>query len=459
MSGGDAWRQQVLRGRQSIWDRVEAVPPGVQPTSYWTFPAELGEFTYVQSFHADVPDDLDTFEVFDRIGRNLDESVGQAYEGVLRTASGVRVSPPWLHVEDGVVDPASGRIVLAARINHQSCGLSPAYEAGIGGRNIGRFAEAGQPPGLYFPSQQVYLGSLKTGVVGPLDFGRDVHAVDYHHGRQLIGVLSHLGAATGAVSVIDGSGQWRTLTTLDGLTGGYTPFGFSSDGSWLLVSRHDHATLVEVATGRHVVVPTASAYWGPASPSRLVSLRNSPDGSYLETFDLTWNRVVGRQTGPIVMDQPVEPGFVVGINPMPSPDGSRVLVNTHAGVRREYQQRHGCGTRIGLINTDTGRGTVLGDIVLSERLGIERRCSAARWIEKGPQRGYVELGPDLSAQLQPPVQQHEWLGRERWSEEASRLLTLTLNSAREISPHAPPPPASTEMCAFMNIEMPMKAPG
>ena len=326
------------------------------------------------------------------------------------------------------MDVQSGRVVMAARVNHQACGMSPAYETGIGGRNLGKFVDAGHPPGLYFPTHQVYVGSVGTGVIGPVDFSQDVRAVDYHHGSQLIGVLTHLGSSTGAVSVIDGNGAWRTLTTVEGLSGGFTPFGFSSDGAWLLVSHHDHVTLVEVASGRHVGVPMSGGYWWPGSPSTLASLRNASDGSHLETFDLSSNSVTGRSE-PIVLDRPLDEGFATGFNPMPAPDGRRVLVSTHAGVSRDYQQQHGCGARIGAVNISTGRGKVLGDIVLDEDLGIERRCSAARWVARTPPSGSVELHPDLVAHLQPPTDAHEWLAPDRWSEEAGRLLVLTLNSA------------------------------
>lgn len=370
-SVSDGWRDLVLQDRQRLWDKVETPPPEVGARSSWVFPTELGDFTYVQSFHEDVPDELLTFDTLDRIGKQLNQSRGQAYEGVLRTADGVRISPPWLHVEDAAVDVPSGRIVLAARVNHQSCGLSPAYETGIGGRNIRRFVDEGQPPGLYFPSHQVYVGSMKTGVIGPVGFSHDAHAVDYHHGRHLIGVLTHLGSATGAASVIDEAGTWRTLTTIEGLSGGFTPFGFSPDGAWLLVSHHDHVTLVEVTTGRHVEIPVTGGYWWPGSPSTLVTLHNSPDGSFLETFDLSSNKGATRLSNHIVMDRPLDEGFVTGFHMMPSPDSTHVLVSTHAGVRRDYQQLHGCGARIGAVSTTTGRGTVLGDIVLDEELGID----------------------------------------------------------------------------------------
>lgn len=427
MSSGHEWRSLVLDSPRGLWDAVESPPSGDAGRS-WTFPSELGGFTYVQSFNEDVPDDLMRFEVFDRIGRDLEESYGQAYEGVLRTADGVRVSPPWLHVEDGVVDTASGRIVMAGRLTHQACGMSPAYETGIGGRNIGKFVDEGQPAGLWFPSFQVYVGSLHSGVVGPVDFERDAHAVDYHHDRELIGVLTHLGGATGAVSVIDRDGAWRTLTTVDGLSGGFTPFGFSADGDWLLVTHQDHTTLVEVASGRHVSVPVGRAYWWPGSPSTLLTMTNDADGSRFELFDLASNTGAG-QSAEIAMDLPLDEGFVTGFNPMPSPDGRQVLVSTHAGVRRDYQQKHGCGARIAAVDVATGAGTVLGEIVVNEDLGIERRCSAARWVERARPSGSVQLHPDLVADLRAPTTEHEWLSPDRWAEEAGRMLVLTLNSA------------------------------
>ncbi len=422
------WQQLILQSNQGLWNKVEMPPRGLSAQSAWTFPAELGDFTYVQSFHEDVPDDRMTFEGLDRIGHELEESRGQAYEGVLRTESGARISPPWLHVEDGVVDVRSGRIVMVARVNHQAFGLSPAYETGIGGRNIGKFVEAGHEPGLYFPSLQVYVGSMRTGVMGPVDFVHDAHAVDYHHDRELIGVLTHLGSSTGAVAVIDAAGSWRTLTTVDGLTGGFTPFGFSPDGAWLLVSHHDHVTLVEVDSGRHVAVPVTGGYWWPGSPSSLVAMINAPEGSYLETFDMSSNMVSGR-SALIAMDQSLDEGFVMGFHPMPSPDGRRALVSTHAGVRRDYQQKHGCGARLAMVDLATGSGAVLGDIVLNEDLGIERRCSAARWVSRAEQTERVQLHPDLVAQLQSPTNSHEWLAADRWSDEACRLLVIALNSA------------------------------
>lgn len=73
-SSDTGWRRLVLESRQGLWDKVESPPPGVGTGASWTFPTELGEFTYVQSFHADVPDDLMTFEVFDRIGRDLEQA-------------------------------------------------------------------------------------------------------------------------------------------------------------------------------------------------------------------------------------------------------------------------------------------------------------------------------------------------------------------------------------------------
>lgn len=240
--------------------------------------------------------------------------------------------------------------------------------------------------------------------------------------------LTHLGSSTGAVAVIDAAGTWRTLTTVDGLTGGFTPFGFSADGAWLLVSHHDHVTLVEVRSGRHVAVPVAGGYWWPGSPSSLVSMINAPGGTYLETFDVSSNMVSDR-SAPITMDQPLDEGFVTGFNPMPSPDGSRALVNTHAGVRNDYQRQHGCGARIATVDLTTGSGAVLGDIVLNQDLGIERRCSAARWVTRVAQTGSVQLHPDLVAQLQPPTDSHEWLAADRWSDEACRLLVIALNSA------------------------------
>lgn len=433
MNRDSGWRKLVIERHRNLWDKVELPPSGAEGQEHWTFPPVLGDFTYVQQFREDVPDA--SYEALDQIGRDLTRSRGQAFEGVLRTGDGARVSPPWLHVEDGVVDGVSGRVVLAARINHQACGLSPAYESGsVGLRNTQKFVEAGHPRGLFWPTNQLYVGSTRTGVIGPVNFSHDVHAVDYHDGRQLIAALTHLGSSTGAVSVIEPTGEWRVLTTIEELSGGFTPFGFSADGAWLLVSHHDHVTLVEVDSGRHVVAPIPGGYWWPGSASSVVTLRNLPEGSYIETFDLMSNTVTGRSPA-LVMDRPLADGLLLGFSPMPSPDGTQVLVSTHAGVRRDYQRKHGCGTRIGAVQVATGRGTVLGDIVLDEDLGIERRCSAARWVARSPASGSVELHPDLAAQLAPPTVEHDWLVPDRWSDEAEQVLILTLNNAIDAFKH------------------------
>lgn len=427
MDRSNGWKQLLLERHAGLWAKVEKSPPGVEGPTNWTFPPGLSDFTYVQSFREDLSDT--SYGALDRVGRDLEQSRGQAYEGVLRTGDGSRISPPWLHVEDGMVDAVSGRVVLAARINHQACGLSPAYESGsVGTRNVENFVRAGHPRGLFWPNVQLYVGSTRTGVVGPVDFRHDVHAVDYHDGRQLIAVLTHLGSSTGAVFVVEATGEWRVLTSIEDLTGGFTPFGFSPDGAWLLVSHHDHVTLVEVDSGRHLAVPLPGGYWWPGSPSGLVGLRNTPQGSHLETFDLSSNTVTGRSEA-LVMDRPLDQGLVMAFNPMPSADGRRLLVSTHAGMPRDYQQKHGSGARIAAVEVATGRGAVLGDIVLDERLGLERRCTAARWVTRIPSTGAVELHPELAAQLTPPTVEHEWLVEDRWSDEAEGMLILTLNSA------------------------------
>lgn len=409
--------------REDLWAGLEAAADSMVPSRHWQRPEALPTVSVVERIRESL--DEPPFDTLDSIARQLREARGAGFEHAWRTGDAPPISPSWMTPRSAVVDPHSGRVVMAGHLTHQVWGLPPAHDLGaMDGRNRFTFSDAGHPGGIAWPVHTVYVGSVLTGTLVPLDATLSATSVDLHaHGG--IAVLHHLGSSTSAVSLFTPSGTRRVLTTVEGSTGAET-VRFSGDGAWLLISRTNDSVLVETSTGRWTVIDVPNAGWWPGADSALLSIEHR-DGQAIPTlFGLQTNTTIASYPA-VELDIPLLESYPYLWHPTVSPDGSEVLAVSPVGVTPEYQGTHGTGSRLVRFALQTGRGTAQPAFVDADQT-LERDVSEPRWTVPAPAY-MVNLHRELLAGLHEPVTEHEWLTPGRWASELEQVLVLTLNAA------------------------------
>lgn len=412
-----------------IWAQIAAARAEPSGGRRWVPSQDAPEVTIVECVRESGPGDS-TFESVDALARVLRQSRGTGFEHAWRSAEGALLSPEWLTVRSAVLDPASGRVVAAGHLTHTSVGMAPAHDLGaLDGRNGFTFSEAAHGGGLLWPAQVLYVGSAHARMLLPLDATMNILAVDYEPLSGNIAVLQKLGSSAGAVSIVDASGRRYVLTTLEGISGTET-VRFSGDGNWLLVSKWNESVLVEVATGKWVVIGVGNAGWWPLEASTLLSIHHVDGRAFPVLFNLATN-AYGTSYPHIELDVPLLEAFPYVSNPAVSADGTEVIAVSPAGVSPEYQQKHGAGSRLVRFTLATGHGSLVAGAFLDDEQTLERDVSDARWTRRRAVQGALTLSADLVAGLREPTPTHDWLAAGRWADEAEQLLVLALNEGVE----------------------------
>lgn len=416
---------------RDLWARISRFPSGAVPSRRWSRPLRIPATSFIERVRESVPGES-SFESVEELAHKLRQHRTTGFEHAWRGEGDALLSPEWLTVHSAALDSETGRVVAGGHLTHGVWGLSPAHDLGaIDGRNLFSFTEAGHGGGLVWPTHAVYVGSMITGVLVPLDTTLNVIAVDLYGTDGLIAVLHHLGSASAAVSVISPTGERRLLTVLEGLSGNET-IRFSNDGGWLLVPRFDKSLLVEVATGCWLTLDVANTCWWPQNGSTLLSIHHDDGRAWPALFDLASNSY--SSSFPIIeLDVPLLGSFPYIWNPSVSADGREVLAASPAGVSVDYQREHGVGSHLVRFTLVTGRGTLVASPFLDDEQTLERDVSDVRWTQRSTNGGQVELHPNLVTQLQAPVTTHEWLSPGRWADEAERVLVPSLNAAVDVT--------------------------
>lgn len=408
---------------EDLWTRLENASDGTLPRRHWQRPDALPTVSVVERIRESL--DEPPFETIDAIARQLRDLRGSGFEHAWRAGDAPPISPSWLTTRSAAVDPHSGRVVMAAHLTHEVCGLAPAHDLGaIDGRNRFTFTDAGHPGGIAWPIFTVYVGSVRAGTLVPLDATLSATSVDLHPNGD-IAVLHHLGNSTSAVSLFSPSGTRRVLTTVEGISGAEA-IRFSGDGAWLLISRTNDSVLVETATGRWTAVDVPNAGWWPGADSALLSIEHR-DGQAIPTLFGLQTATTLASYPAVELDTRLLESYPYVWTPTVSPDGTEVLGVSPVGVTPEYQGTHGTGSRLVRFTLQTGRGTAQPAFIDADQK-LEHDVSEPRWTTPAPAYT-VNLHPDLLAALHEPVTAHEWLAPGRWASELEQMLVLTLNAA------------------------------
>lgn len=420
-------------GPQPLWDAVEQVPDGkelARPVRW-----DLGglEATWVEGIRGlypsreELPAGVSTFDVVQEWSRGLYQVQGSGFEEVWRGPGGRLLSPPWLTLSSVAYHPSSGRIVATGRLKHREMGMPDAHDLGaVNGANGFSWPEAGHRGGLIYPVGSLYVGSVRTGALVPVDAVTNHGSVDLDPVTGSIGVMEQLGQA-GCISVYDGStGRRRRLAVIDSVLGN-EKLRFSPDGAWLLLSRHESSHLCEVATGRLVKLPVGECGWWPLADSMLLEMAKVDQRWVPRLFSLESGQVVHEFPAVSVPGEPAPEGAYV-LRPEVSPDGREMLALTTAGVTQAHREEHGASGHLVRVDLAQGVGRLLTPALLPTPFPAERDMDEARWTAPFPYRP-VRLGPALSAQLRPGVTEHEYLAPQRYADDAEAFLVTTLNHA------------------------------
>ncbi|HWU33356.1 MAG TPA: hypothetical protein VN108_10795 [Marmoricola sp.] len=334
------------------------------------------------------------------------------YGGAWRAAGDSLLSPAWSSLRSVAVDPGSGNVVAAGRLASAAWGID---------NNAPAFL---QIDGLY-------VGSLRSGSLLPLDLGISASSVDLNPVTGEIAVFHHLASSTFAVSIIDRHGVRRLLTVIEELAGN-EPIHFSPDGRWLLVPHSMGVShIVEVSTGRWLLLNVGNCAWAPATASGLITIAHHDGKAFPRLFDLETNSFV--QDFPAVeLDVPLLESYPHLWWPAVSPDGSEVLAQTPAGATVEYQSTYGVGSHLARFDLQSGRGRLITSPFANDAQTLERDVIDARWTEPADPSWTLSLHPELSKELHEPVTQAQdptWLRRERWADEAEIVLVSVMNRA------------------------------
>ncbi|WP_286287240.1 hypothetical protein [Microbacterium candidum] len=422
-----------------MWQAVGTNPSGCRPVRPVDW-APLGdaEFTFVEMIRNTLPDSdrlpegVDKFQVADAWATGLKRVRGGAgFEHSWRDDSDEILNPSWVTFLSVAFDRTSGRVAAVGRLTHENWAASPAYDLGaITGSNGMSWAMNGHRDGLAYPVWGLYVGSFATGMLAPADFRSNLSSVDIDPATGTIAVFESLGSV-GCVAVYDhGSRSRRRLTVVEPITGNER-LTFSADGRWLLVPRDDRSILCEVATGRHVDLPIANADWWPAADSMLVTMRRSDDGQWAPyLYNLEQNAWVQKLPDIHVDDTSLSDVYMWA--PVVSPDGTRALIRTHAGVDDQYRQAYGAGAHLIHVDLLSGEGSFPVTPLLDRTYPWERDVSDARWNGE-PRRTTVHVHPDIEAAMQAPTFESEHLAPDFYSEEAEEFMVKTINRAIELT--------------------------
>ncbi|HMM82841.1 MAG TPA: hypothetical protein PJ998_06660 [Terrimesophilobacter sp.] len=408
------------------WKRLASLPDGATPTRAWHLPSVLPSFGYIERVRESTQEDA-SFESTESLATRLRSERSTGFEYAWRGADDGLLSPTWLTLRSAVVDPTSGNFVGAGHLTHEVWDMSPALDLGaLDGRNLS-FSGEGHPGGLLWPAQTLYVGSVRTGVLVPLDVTVNALSVDFNSTNSEIALWHHLGSSTGAVSVISADGSKRLLTVVEGLAGNES-IRYSPDGEWLLVPRSRDSVLIEVSTGRWLVLEVANTGWWPLAESALLSIEHSDGNAIPVLYSLTENSFTTRF--PMIhLDVPLLETFPFVWGPEVSTDGQEILAHSPVGVSVEYQAKHGTGSHVVRFTLASGEGTLVVDPFLNQEETAERDVAEVRWNSASLPVNSLTLHPDLIAQLKPPVTEHEWLTPGRWLDEAERVMINSLNMA------------------------------
>jgi hypothetical protein len=412
----------------SMWQQLESPPAGSTLVREFSWPARSIEYTITERVRNSVPHDMWTFESDDGRARQLRALRGSGFEYAWRSAQETLLSPTWLTLESAAIDLDSGRVVASGHLTHEVWDLPPAHDLGAIGMPL-QYG-SGHPTGLLMPAQSLYVGSIRTGAMAPLDSTVNVKSVDLLGGTGLIAALEFLGSSAGAVSIYDSMGTRRLLTVLD-YDSSLGSIRFSGNGQWLLVTKGDQSTLVEVSTGRWLHLDLGNAAWWPMEDSTLLTITQEDGKEIPRLFSLASDSYA-HVFPAIVLDAPHVPDHPHMSHPAVSPDGRELLALTPAGAARDYPNKDGVGGHLARVNLTDGQGRLASEVFFDADQTMESDIREVRWTARQPVRE-IHLHPDLEARLNPPVTQHEWLDPARWADEAERILLLSMNKAIHLS--------------------------
>ena len=339
---------------------------------------------------------------------------GTRLGGVWRGPDDAVLSPPWLSVRSISADFVTGNVAAAGCLAYGVWGI-----------------EMDAPSFLMVDG--VYVGSLRSGTMLPLDLGISASSVDLDPKTGEIAVLHHLANSTYGVSTVDAFGVRRLLTVLEEITGN-EPLRYSPDGHWLLVPRTGESYLIEVESGRHLRLGVGNTTWLQSAESDLFTIDHDGETPTPRLFSLRSNSYVGDYPA-IKLDVPLLESYPYLWHPVVSHNGDEVLVRTPAGVTVEYQHEHGVGQHVARFESATGRGTLVVPVFANPEGTLERDAADTYWTERGEAAWSLTLHPDLEAELSEPVtnvEDPDWLLPERWADEAEIVLVSMLNRAIEL---------------------------
>ncbi|MBX0300430.1 hypothetical protein K2F54_10625 [Cryobacterium sp. 1639] len=412
-------------GALTVWQHFDHPGSGSVVARTFDWPARAIEYTMTERVRESGSGEGSRFSTLNRLAARLRERRGAGFEYAWRASGDVTLSPSWLTLRSAKIDVESGRIVAAGHLTHEVWGLPPAYDLGaIDGRNMSSFPDDGHTDGLLWPPQTLYIGTVASGTMMPVDATINVISVDLHGPSGSIACLEHLGSSTGAITIYDQGENRRVVTVIEGLAGN-EPIRFSNDGEWLLVSRSRDSVLVHASTGRWVTLDVANADWWPLDGSSLLTIEHADGTGTPRVFSLAGNEYM--QSFPAInLDVPAIPEYPYFWHPTVSPNAREVLVQTPAGVSPAYQQKNGAGNHLARVTLATGRGVLEHRVYFDDYQTLECDVSEARWVQRPP-HAPLELHPVFVARLEEAITTHPHLDPGRWADEAERILIRSLN--------------------------------
>lgn len=414
---------------QALWRLIEEPDPTVRPVREHRWAVSDEPYTFVETIRNTLPDSdtlpagISKFDVAHAWAEQLEGVRDAGFEYRWAGASDRRLDPTWVTFRSAAHDPATGRIVAAGSPTHRTWGLSSAYDLGaITGSNGLTWPALGHGDGLFYPTNSLYVGSSRTGLLAPVTSSTNIISVDLSAEGD-IAVLESYGSA-GAVSTVSGAGELTRLTLLEDHAGNEV-VRFSPDAKWLLVSRYDGSYLIDVTTGRFSRLPLRNCDWWPASDSTLIELSLQDGRCTPRLFSLDHGEFV-EDLPPVAFDVPLVKGLEHMFHPRCSPDGNKMLIGTFAGVSADYRERYGVGGHLALVDLITGQASLVFPALLNESAPWERDIADARWTQPAPARS-ISLHASLEQDLQAPVPVPAELTNGRYAEEAEQLLVTSLN--------------------------------
>lgn len=409
------------------WEVVESTPDGRIPALAIGPELARADALMVERVRDVSGDGRRTFLAVEEASNQLRARRGTGFEyAVRRVDDDGLLTPDHLTVVSVAVDPRTGRVVLAGHPSHTTFGLSPGYDGGMtDGRNALTFREGGYEQGLCWPPTYLYVGSARTGCLLPLSYGDKVTAVAYDPGSGVVASLEFLGASAGALARWTPDGQRHVITIVDPVSGN-EQLSFSPDGSWLAVSRYDGTRLVEVSSGRHLVLDLPHATWWPLEPSTMIGVRTVQGRTSASLYSLAEANVTGTFPELRISEQIPELPHLHGLSV--SADGQTLYALGPVGVSAAFLHEHGTGQRVVRIDLGTGFGAPVHGVFLDAEHTFEREVAQVSVAATRPP-GSVILHEDLLARLADPIREHEYLYWTRWSDEAGQFVDKLLATA------------------------------